>query len=92
MTNLINVYIPSNVLQILMNVVHAQAFISSLVSRDFDRILTKGFRRPNRVARDMMGDVGTSNESNKSRLTSDSDIASEVLAPSDVVRTSNKST
>lgn len=58
----------------------------------FDRILTKGFRRPNRVARDMMGDVGTSNESNKSRLTSDSDIASEVLAPSDVVRTSNKST
>lgn len=39
-----------------------------------------------------MGDVGTSNESNKSRLTSDSDIASELLAPSDVVRTSNKST
>ena len=33
-TNLINVYIPSNILQILMNaVVHAQAFISSLVSR-----------------------------------------------------------
>ena len=32
--NLINVYIPSNILQILMNaVVHAQAFISSLVSR-----------------------------------------------------------
>ena len=32
--NLINVYIPSNILQILMNtLVHAWAFISSLVSR-----------------------------------------------------------
>ena len=39
--NLINVYIPSNILQILMNtVVHAYAFKSSLVSRVFSRIGT----------------------------------------------------
>ena len=55
-TNLINVYIPSNILQILMNaVVHAQAFISSLVSHvyilsfwpsaEFIRILVKKLKK-----------------------------------------------